>query len=105
MKLLDASYLRFLSQTVKHTKSAGWILYDLKVRDDILAKHEQLLDEIYERMKTAASKGKMTVEIPFGHSFWRHKDVHQIFREKGFQVHYDSKSIDWWWDSKENQLR
>jgi len=31
--------------------------------------------------------------------------MHHIFREKGFQVHYDTNSIDWWWETKENLLR
>lgn len=105
MKLLSASYFRFLSHAVKHTKAAESILYDLQVRDDLLTKHYVMIDELYEMIKGAAKDGKVKVEIPSSHPFWLHRDVHHIFREKGFQVHYDTNSIDWWWDSKENQLR
>jgi len=105
MKLLNASYFRFLSHAVKHTKAAESIIRDLKYRDDILTKHQPLIDEMYEMIKSAASDGKVRVVIHGNHPFWTTREVHHIFREKGFQVHYETNSIDWWWDTKENELQ
>ena len=105
MRLLNASYFRFLSHAVRSNKAADCILYDLRQRDELITKHEALLNEMYEKIVDAAKEGKVRLEIPYSHSFWLHRDVHHIFREKGFQVHYDTNSIDWWWDSKENQLQ
>lgn len=105
MKLLNASYFRYLSHAVKHTKAAESILQDLKQRDDLLTKHQPMIDQLYEMIKEAAAEGKVKVEIPYSHPFWTQRDMHHIFRDKGFQVHYETNSIDWWWDTKENQLR
>lgn len=105
MKLLNASYFRFLSHAVKHNKAADSILQDLKHRDDLLTKHQGMIDEIYHKIVEAAREGNVKVTIPYSHDFWTQRDVHHIFREKGFQVHYETNSIDWWWDTKENELR
>lgn len=105
MKLLSASYFRFLSHAVRHNKAAESILIDLKHRDDLLTKHQPMIDELYDKIVDAAKQGKVKVEIPYAHPFWMQRDVHHIFREKGFQVHYDTNSIDWWWDTKENELK
>ncbi len=104
MKLLNASYFRFLSHAVKHSQAAESILRDLKNRDDLLTKHQPMIDELYQKIVEAAKEGKVKVEIPYSHSFWTSREVHHIFREKGFQVHYETNSIDWWWDTKENTL-
>ncbi len=105
MKLLNASYFRYLSHAVKHTRAAESILYDLNQRDVLLTKHQPMIDELYELIKGAAAEGNVKVEIPYSHPFWIHRDIHHIFREKGFQVRYDTNSIDWWWDTKEHELR
>ncbi len=105
MKLLNASYFRFLSHAVKHSQAAESILKDLKHRDDLLTKHQPMIDELYQKIVESAKEGKVKVEIPYSHPFWTSREVHHIFREKGFQVHYETNSIDWWWDTKENQLQ
>ncbi len=105
MKLLNASYFRFLSHAVKHSQAAESILKDLKHRDDLLTKHQPMIDELYQKIVDAAKEGKVKVEIPYSHPFWTTREMHHIFREKGFQVHYETNSIDWWWDTKENQLQ
>ena len=105
MKLLSASYFRFLSNAIKNTKAADSILYDLQKRDDLITRNHLMIDELYEIIKKAATEGKMKAEIPPSHPFWGNRDVHHVFRDKGFQVQYDTNSIDWWWDTKENQLR
>ena len=64
-----------------------------------------MIDELYGKIVEAAKEGKVKVEIPYTHAFWTSREVHHIFREKGFQVHYETNSIDWWWDTKENQLQ
>ena len=88
MKLLNASYFRFLSHAVKHTKAAESIIRDLKHRDELLTKHQPMIDELYEKIVEAAKEGKVKVEVPYTHPFWTSREVHHIFREKGFQVHY-----------------
>lgn len=105
MKLLNASYFRFLSHAVKHSQAAESILKDLKHRDDLLTKHQPMIDELYQKIVDSAKEGKVKVEIPYSHPFWTSREVHHIFREKGFQVHYETNSIDWWWDTKENTLQ
>ena len=105
MKLLNASYFRFLSHSVKHKKIADNILYDLSYHDESILRNEAILNELYEKIKEAATGGKVNLEIPSSHPCWAQREVHAIFREKGFQVHYDTNSIHWCWDTKENELK